>query len=271
MSTTVQAAELKGANDPWSRIIRFFTAMARKASLANIIDATDGRIIGFVLHHRLVRAAVMKVLERMLTRFLANDPTNPRAVRAQRVSMGRALLHSIARLFSAAQGKQIISDAMLQRVIPGLMKIIRTRSEVGRKFRQQFGENPPGFLTISPTRNCNLACTGCYANAVVAPQDTLDFEVFERILTEKKELWGSWFTVISGGEPLMYRSQGKSIFDIFERHPDNFFLMFTNGTLINEENARRLAALGNVTPAISVEGYEERRMRGEARERTLES
>ena len=98
---------------------------------------------------------------------------------------------------------------------------------------------------------------GCYANAVVAPQDTLDFDVFERILTEKKELWGSWFTVISGGEPLMYRSQGKSIFDIFERHPDNFFLMFTNGTLINEENARRLAALGNVTPAISVEGYEE--------------
>ena len=119
MSTTVQAAELKGANDPWSRITRFLTALAKKASLANIIDASDGRIIGFVLHHRLVRAAVMKVLGRMLTRFLANDPTNPRAVRAQRVSMGRALLHSIARLFSAAQGKQIISDALLQRVIPG--------------------------------------------------------------------------------------------------------------------------------------------------------
>ena len=258
MSTTVQAAELKGANDPWSRIIRFFTAMARKASLANIIDATDGRIIGFVLHHRLVRAAVMKVLERMLTRFLANDPTNPRTVRAQRVSMGRALLHSIARLFSAAQDKQIISDAMLQRVIPGLMKTTRARGEITRKFREQFGENPPGFLTISPTRNCNLSCVGCYANAVVAPEDTLDFDVFERILMEKKELWGSWFTVISGGEPLMYKSKGKSIFDIFERHPDTFFLMFTNGTLINDENARRLAALGNVTPAISVEGYEER-------------
>ncbi len=257
MSTTVQAAELRGANDPWSRITRFLTAMARKASLANIIDATDGRIIGFVLHHRLVRAAVMKVLERMLTRFLANDPTNPRAVRAQRVSMGRALLSSITRLFSAAQGKQIISEALLQRVIPGLMKTGRAQGETCGKFRQQFGEDPPGFLTISPTRNCNLACTGCYANAVVAPQDTLDFDVFERILAEKKELWGSWFTVISGGEPLMYRSGGRSIFNVFERHPDNFFLMFTNGTLINEENARRLAALGNVTPAISVEGYEE--------------
>jgi len=257
MSNTVQAAELKRASDLWSRTIRFFTALARKASLANIIDATDGRIIGFLLHHRLLRAGILRLLGRMLDRFLENDPSNPRAVRAQRVTMGRALLSSIARLFSAAQGKQIISEALLQRVIPGLMKTSRAGGEIGKKFRQQFGENPPGFLTISPTRNCNLACVGCYANAVVAPQDTLDFDVFERILAEKKELWGSWFTVISGGEPLMYRSHGRSIFDIFERHPDNFFLMFTNGTLINEENARRLAALGNVTPAISVEGYEE--------------
>lgn len=257
MSNTVQAAEFKSANNQRSRIIGFFTALARKASLANIIDVTDGRVIRFVMHHRLVRATVIKLLGKKLDRFLEEDPTNPRAVRAQRVSMGRALLSSIARLFSAAQGKQIISDAFLQRLIPGLMKTAGVQSEICRVFRQQFGENPPAFLTISPTRNCNLACVGCYANAVVAPQDTLDFDVFERILSEKKELWGSWFTVISGGEPLMYRSQGKSIFDIFERHPDNFFLMFTNGTLINDENARRLAALGNVTPAISVEGYEE--------------
>ncbi len=258
MSNSVQAAVLRGMNDLWSRIIRFFTALARKASLVNIIDATDSRIIGFLLHHRLVRAAVMSFLGRMLDAFLEKDATNPRAVRAQRISMGRALVNSIARLFTAAQSKPIISDALQQRVVPGLMKTARRQSEICKKFRQQYGENPPGFLTISPTRNCNLACVGCYANAVVAPQDTLDFDVVERILAEKKDLWGSWFTVISGGEPLMYRSQGKSIFDIFERHPDNFFLMFTNGTLINDENARRLAALGNVTPAISVEGYEER-------------
>ncbi len=205
MSNTVQAAQFKGASDLWSRIIRFFTALARKASLANLIDATDGRIIGFLLHHRLLRAAVMRFLGGMLDRFLENDPSNPRAVRAQRVSMGRALLSSITRLFSAAQGKQIISEALLQRVIPGLMKTSTAQGETCRKFRQLFGENPPGFLTISPTRNCNLACVGCYANAVVAPQDTLDFDVFERILAEKKELWGSWFTVISGGEPLMSR------------------------------------------------------------------
>jgi len=257
MSNPIQVAELKETNDPWSRMTRFVTALARKGSFASIIDATDVRIVGFLLRHRLVRTAIMRFLGRMLDRFLGKDTTNPRAVRAQRISMGRALVSSIARLFTAAQDKQIISDAFLQRTIPGLMENARTQGEIQKKFHQQFGGNPPAFLTISPTRNCNLMCVGCYANAAAAPQDTLDFDVFGRILAEKTRLWGSWFTVISGGEPLMYRSQGKSIFDIFERHPDNFFLMFTNGTLINDENARRLAALGNVTPAISVEGYEE--------------
>ena len=46
--------------------------------------------------------------------------------------------------------------------------------------------------------------------------------------------------------------------DAAAKHPDVFFLMYTNGTLINETVANRLAALGNVTPAISVEGWQER-------------
>ncbi len=257
MTNTVQKTGPTGRNGLWTRAIEVLTAFARKASLASIIDATNGRLIGVVLSHGTVRSVALRLLGRKLDRFLRNDPTNPATVRAQRVAMGRAVLTSIARLFRAAQGKQTIQDAFLRRVIPGLMKTAKAQGETSGTFRQHYGENPPGFLTISPTRTCNLACTGCYANSVVAPQDSLDFEVFDRILAEKKGLWGSWFTVISGGEPLMYRSAGKTIFDIFERYPDNFFLMFTNGTLINEENARRLAALGNVTPGISVEGYEQ--------------
>ncbi len=252
-----EVSESRKTSSSWSRAIKAFVALARKASLASIIDATSGGLIGFVLSHNLVRASALKLLGWKLDQYLQKDPTNPRTVRAQRVAMGRAVLTAIARLFRAAQGKQVIQEALLRRLIPGLMKTARVQADTSRRFQEQFGEAPPLFLTISPTRTCNLACTGCYANSVVAPQDTLDLDVFHRILAEKKELWGSWFTVISGGEPLLYRSQGKSIFDVFERHPDNFFLMFTNGTLINDENARRLAALGNVTPAISVEGYEE--------------
>jgi len=35
-----------------------------------------------------------------------------------------------------------------------------------------------------------------------------------------------------------------------------YFLFYTNGTLITKDVAKRLAELGNVTPAISIEGYE---------------
>jgi MoaA/NifB/PqqE/SkfB family radical SAM enzyme len=257
MSNTGEVAGFNGARTTEGRKIAFFKALVRKASLVNILEATDKRIIAFLLHHRLFRAAIMVVMGKIAVRYLEREPGIPRAVRMQRIAMGRALVRSIAGLFSGGQGKPAIEDAWIQRVLPGLMKNVKGMGAIWESFHQQFGRKPPAFLTISPTRNCNLACTGCYANSVVAPEDTLDFDVFERILEEKKTLWGSWFTVISGGEPLMYRSQGKTIFDIFERHPDNFFLMFTNGTLINEENARRLAAAGNVTPAISVEGYEE--------------
>ncbi|MEO0156452.1 MAG: radical SAM protein, partial [candidate division WOR-3 bacterium] len=47
------------------------------------------------------------------------------------------------------------------------------------------------------------------------------------------------------------------IIDIFEEHPDSLFLMYTNGSLITEEIADKFGELGNITPAISVEGMEE--------------
>jgi MoaA/NifB/PqqE/SkfB family radical SAM enzyme len=64
--------------------------------------------------------------------------------------------------------------------------------------------------------------------------------------------------VISGGEPLAYRSEGKSLLDAAEKHPDILFMFYTNGTLIDEKTAQRMAALGNVTPAISGEGWRDR-------------
>jgi MoaA/NifB/PqqE/SkfB family radical SAM enzyme len=55
----------------------------------------------------------------------------------------------------------------------------------------------------------------------------------------------------------MYHSEGKNLFNLFEEFSDMFFLVYTNGTLINREVADKLAKLGNVTPAISIEGWEE--------------
>ncbi|HAF62677.1 MAG TPA: hypothetical protein DCK95_10180, partial [Anaerolineaceae bacterium] len=125
------------------------------------------------------------------------------------------------------------------------------------RFTNEFGTRPPSTLTISPGKACNLECTGCYASAGPTAEK-LDWSTFDRIITESKTLWGVKFLVISGGEPLVYRSEGKGLLDAAEKHPDVLFMFYTNGTLIDEKIAQRMAALGNVTPAISVEGWRDR-------------
>jgi MoaA/NifB/PqqE/SkfB family radical SAM enzyme len=76
------------------------------------------------------------------------------------------------------------------------------------------------------------------------------------VIREKTADWSSHFTVISGGEPLLYRSEGKNLFDVFWENHDNYFLMFTNATLISKEVAKAMGQVGNVTAAISVEGFQ---------------
>jgi MoaA/NifB/PqqE/SkfB family radical SAM enzyme len=127
----------------------------------------------------------------------------------------------------------------------------------GRRFRAQFGCDPPWFITVSPGHACNLRCSGCYADSGDGSA-RLPWAVFDRIIREARELWGAPLVVLSGGEPLAYRSEGHDLLDAVEAHHDTMFLMFTNGTLIDREVAKRLGRLGNLTAAISVEGLRDR-------------
>ena len=54
----------------------------------------------------------------------------------------------------------------------------------------------------------------------------------------------------------MYRSEGRTLLDVLRENPDQYFTMYTNGTLIDDEMAAAFAEIGNITPAISVEGME---------------
>jgi MoaA/NifB/PqqE/SkfB family radical SAM enzyme len=44
------------------------------------------------------------------------------------------------------------------------------------------------------------------------------------------------------------------LFELFARHPDAYFLLFTNGTLLSDENAAEMRRVANVSPLISIEG-----------------
>ncbi len=130
------------------------------------------------------------------------------------------------------------------------------RKKVREEYKKKYGMYPPGFITISPTQKCNLRCTGCYAASHSHTVATLDYDVFKRLLTEQRDILGSHFVVISGGEPFIYNSNGKTFLDVVEEFSDMFFHVYTNGTLLTEDVVNRMAHLGNITPVISVEGYE---------------
>jgi MoaA/NifB/PqqE/SkfB family radical SAM enzyme len=55
----------------------------------------------------------------------------------------------------------------------------------------------------------------------------------------------------------MWNDGGKGIIDIAEAHRDMFFMVYTNGLLIDEDKLKRLMDTANLNPAISVEGFED--------------
>jgi len=112
--------------------------------------------------------------------------------------------------------------------------------------------NVPWAILMDPTSACNLSCKGCWA-AEYPKADWMDEALLDRIIREGKAL-GIYFYLYSGGEPLVRRAD---LLRLAERHPDCFFLAFTNGTLVDERFAEESRRLGNIVLAISVEGFEE--------------
>lgn len=118
----------------------------------------------------------------------------------------------------------------------------------------------PNFIAISPTMRCNLQCRGCYSG-MYSKEEQLSSETLDRLFCEAKS-FGSYFVVITGGEPYLL---SKTLLPLFRKHHDMFFLTYTNGTLLDQSTVAALAELGNVAPGISVEGFQEQtdRRRGQ--------
>lgn len=129
-----------------------------------------------------------------------------------------------------------------------------------REYEKKYGHLAPTFFVISPTMACNLRCTGCYAGGYTK-KDDLPLEIVDSAVSQGKKL-GIFFITVSGGEPFLR----DDLLDIYAKHSDVFFLVYTNGCFLKAPLAEKLGKLGNVAPAISVEGFEretdERRGKG---------
>ncbi|MBS7006827.1 radical SAM protein [Anaerostipes sp.] len=126
-----------------------------------------------------------------------------------------------------------------------------------RREAEERGEHIPPFLIASITSRCNLYCKGCYARANGACTEGFDSgeltgEQWGDIFLQAENL-GISFVLLAGGEPLMRR-------DVLEeagKHKDLLFPVFTNGTMIGDDDLQMFAHKRNLLPVLSIEGDRE--------------
>lgn len=214
-------------------------------------SASIKELYRFMIENRLSRKALFSIVSKRLYQGLVvkNIDDRPPHVQELKHAYMMALFHGFDRAMTRGYVSRSVTERLLETV---LENIIVNEKHMGKSY-----DHNPLLLVVSPTGRCNIQCTGCYAASDAADHASLDFEIFDRIVTEKRNLWDSHLTIVSGGEPFMWRDGDRDLLDLVEKQRTEFFMTYTNGTLITDDLARRMGELGNITPAISLEGFEE--------------
>ncbi|MCM8799809.1 MAG: radical SAM protein [Candidatus Omnitrophica bacterium] len=153
------------------------------------------------------------------------------------------LVRRILKDLSPQCKRKLLKNFFVNAIFKGVTK--------SKEYAQRYGFNPPWFLVLSPTMRCNLNCVGCSTRRYTKDDD-LSISLIDRILNEAKEM-GIYFIVTQGGEMFVY----EEMLEVYKKHSDVYFQVYTNGTLIDKKMASTLAKLGNVAPMISLEGFQE--------------
>jgi len=211
-----------------------------------------------MVRHKHLRKLLAKRIDDYIYEIIVNDDSEDlQQVQVKRYQFLSAMLGCVKRNMDKGYvSKQVMKTILDVLVQNNLICQDQSYIQAVERYQEKYGEMPPTFIVFSPTQKCNLRCIGCYAASGTDTAATVPYPFVDRIVGEAHDLFGSRFITISGGEPFMYKSEGKSLLDIYKKYADMFFLVYTNGTVINKEVAQRLAESANVTPAISVEGFE---------------
>lgn len=213
-------------------------------------------LISKIITSKLLRKPLIKQFQKKMYNTIVTSKTDVhlKAVQEKKYQFFNAMLKGAERNLNKGYiSKDVLKKMSKVFVTNQLMREQSSKDKIN-KFNERFGEKPPSFIVFSPTQKCNLKCIGCYANSEACSNAQLPFDVVDKVVGECYEVFGNRFMTISGGEPFMYNDNGMTLLDIFEKYNQMFFLVYTNGTMITPDVAKKLAELGNVTPAISVEG-----------------
>ncbi|UCG56358.1 MAG: radical SAM protein [Phycisphaerales bacterium] len=211
-----------------------------------------------MVSHKHIRKLLAKKIDDYLYRSMVSDQSEDlEQVAVKRYQFLSAMLDCMVRNMDKGYvSAQIVKKIVSVLVENNLVREDPSYTQAMERYERRYGEAPPTFIVFSPTQKCNLNCVGCYAASGTDTLATIPYPFVDRVVSEVRDLFGSRFITISGGEPFLYRSEGKTLLDIYQKYDDMFFLVYTNGTVLTETVVGRLAEAANATPAISVEGFE---------------
>lgn len=120
------------------------------------------------------------------------------------------------------------------------------------EFARRNGYRIPWIILMDPTSGCNRRCVGCWS-AEYGHKVSMSYEDLDSIVSQGEEL-GIYFYMMTGGEPLLRK---RDILRLAEAHNKCMFYAFTNGTLVDQAFCEEMRRLGNISLALSIEGFEE--------------
>lgn len=120
-----------------------------------------------------------------------------------------------------------------------------------KRKEKELGMKIPWIILFDPTSACNLHCAGCWASEYTKTLN-LSYEDMNNLVCQGKEL-GVHEYLMTGGEPLCRK---KDIVALAKEHPDCGFMIFTNGTLIDEPFCEDILDCKNILLILSIEGFE---------------
>ncbi len=94
-------------------------------------------------------------------------------------------------------------------------------------------------VTVAVTHKCNIRCEMCYFKNELSNKKEMSLSLFKKVIDEIKRYKPC--VILSGGEPFTH----KNIIEMMEyaKKANLPVQIFTNGTLVDENNAKRLTSL----------------------------
>ena len=143
---------------------------------------------------------------------------------------------------------KIFADSYVRRAVNS---IVHGFAEFG--FNRPIQVHAPFLVVWNFTYKCNLKCKHCYLDAGGSSNMELSTEEAMKIVNQLAD-FGVTSLAFSGGEPLMR----KDFYEVARHAVDAglYVSLATNGTLLNEENAKKLKEIGLHYVEVSVDGID---------------